>query len=783
MNKTKLLIAPNYIKEKLLREKEQSNELNDLKVITKEEFIKNIFFDYNEETILYLMDKYGYRETIAKEMINCMYYIDEKVNNSKIDSLIDLKEELLSNGLLIINPLYKIFLKNKDIEIIDYRIDNLFKKTLDGYEYKMINSSKKYKHNVVLEFSTIEEEIDYVFNKIGDLITNGIDINSIKILNYSDRYSNIINKLSKFYNIPVSDIGYSVYSTMIGIDFLDKLKTSKSFNDAYRFISNKYASESDQSINGIFLNICNTYNKYLDKYSFKNILELVTNKVLNTNIGINLQNKVELLPFKNYTFNDEYIFLIGFNQGELPTIYKNEDYLEDSEKDLIGMENSTIKNKYAKEEVIDFINKTRYLYMSYPLNHLEEKYYQSNLISENNISLGEKEIFTNSYSILYSKIKLSRYLDDLVKFGINSKELSKYYSNYKIDYSTYNNRFTGIDKNLLLKLLNNKLVLSYSSINNYNKCNFRYYLENILKINKYEESFQQRIGNLFHYLLSICINDNFNLDSEWDKYLSQYELSNKEKILLIKLKKELSFIISFVKKLHHDTGLTKHMLEQKISIDKSINNIDVRFTGIIDKLMYKDDLVALIDYKTGNPDININNVIYGIDMQLPIYWYLVVNSTLIKEPKFVGMYLQKILSPEQKINEEKTLEEQKENNLKLVGYSSSDMSRLEIFDPTYEDSIYIKSMKLTKDGRFNGYTKIINDEELNHLVDIIDNKINENRDNILKGEFNINPKQIGDELVGCEYCKYRDICFRKNEDIVSLKKYKDLSYLGGEEDA
>ena len=308
-------------------------------------------------------------------------------------------------------------------------------------------------------------------------------------------------------------------------------------------------------------------------------------------------------------------------------------------------------------------------------------------------------------------------------------------------------------------------------------------MENILKINKYEESFQQKIGNLFHYLLSICLDDNFDLDSEWNKYLKQYILSPKEEILLIKLKKELSFIINFVKKLHKDTGLTKHMLEQKISIDKSINNIEVRFTGIIDKLMYKNDLVALIDYKTGNPDINLGSVIYGIDMQLPIYWYLVVNSNLVKEPKFVGMYLQKVLSTEQKIDEEKTLEEQKENNLKLVGYSSSDIDRVQIFDPTYEDSIYIKSMKLTKDGRFNGYTKIINDEELNTLVDIIDNKINENRDNILKGEFNINPKQIGDDLVGCEYCKYRDICFRKNEDIVSLKKYKDLSYLGGEEDA
>ena len=188
MNKTKLIIAPNYIKEKLLREKEECNELNDLKIITREEFIKNIFFDYNEETILFLMDNYVIRETIAKEIINCLYYVNNKTNNSKIDNLLVTKDELISNNLLIMNPLYKVFLKDKDIEIIDYRIDNLFKKALEGYEFTVKETSNNYEHNMILEFSTIEGEIDYVFHKIGDLITSGIDINKIKIVNYSDRY-------------------------------------------------------------------------------------------------------------------------------------------------------------------------------------------------------------------------------------------------------------------------------------------------------------------------------------------------------------------------------------------------------------------------------------------------------------------------------------------------------------------------------------------------------------------------------------------------------------------
>ena len=45
--------------------------------------------------------------------------------------------------------------------------------------------------------------------------------------------------------------------------------------------------------------------------------------------------------------------------------------------------------------------------------------------------------------------------------------------------------------------------------------------------------------------------------------------------------------------------------------------------------MYKEkngeNLVSIIDYKTGDVDIKINNLIFGLSMQLPIYLYLVKN--------------------------------------------------------------------------------------------------------------------------------------------------------------
>ena len=92
-------------------------------------------------------------------------------------------------------------------------------------------------------------------------------------------------------------------------------------------------------------------------------------------------------------------------------------------------------------------------------------------------------------------------------------------------------------------------------------------------------------------------------------------------------------------------------------------------------------------------------------------------------------------------------------------------------------------MRVKSDGEFYHYTKVLSDDVLDMLVDYIDKVIEENITAILECDFRINPKQIGMDLVGCKYCKYKDICYVKNEDIVKLKEYSDMSFLGGDIDA
>lgn len=786
-----LLIIPKILKKKVLKRFDELEYLIPLKIITKDEFVKKMTFTYDERALLYLCDKYDYEASICKILLENMRYVShDNYNGTKLNDLYALKKELFDKNLIKEDKLFQKSVVGKRIYLYGFdKLDNFLKKILQGYNYEVIDDfDNEYSLPVVHEAQTLEEEVDFVFNQIGQLITDGVAINKIKIVNYSDKYSNVFHKLAKFYNLVIEDKGFSLMGTEIAQDYLYNLNLTKSFVETMAIIKEKYNDNSEIALKNInsLLNISNKYNSYLEEFSFNRIISFVQMEMKSTKVIINnYRDKIELLDLNYNLFDDDdYVFLIGFNQNELPKLYKDEDYLEDTLKCELGLETSSVRNKNEREKVLAFVKHVKNLVISYPLKHLSNNYYPSSMISENGFGVEPCTLSKKNYSMIYAKIKLTNYLDDFIKYGTVNPNLSLYYSNYKIDYLTYDNKFSGINVNKLIKRLNNKLILSYSAINNYNKCHFRYYLDNILKINKYEETFQIKVGNLFHYLLSICFKDNFDLDKEWEQYVSNLNLNDKEMVLLIKLKEEFILIIQFVRNLHQETFLTNCLMEHKIYIDKSVTGMAVSFMGVIDKLMYREKdgetLVSIIDYKTGNPDISLTKVAYGIDMQLPLYWYLVKMGNLVEKPAFVGFYLEKILHGELKRDNKKAYQDVKLDNLKLVGYSTVDKLRLERFDPTYENSKIIRGMKVKQDGEFMYYTKTLDDDILDKLVQFIDKIIEKNRDDILAGKFEINPKQIGLELVGCNYCKYKDICYRRNEDIVKLEEYRDLVFLGGD---
>ena len=285
------------------------------------------------------------------------------------------------------------------------------------------------------------------------------------------------------------------------------------------------------------------------------------------------------------------------------------------------------------------------------------------------------------------------------------------------------------------------------------------------------------LGSLYHEILSKAFDEKFDFEKEYNLFLEGKVFTAKEEFFLELLKENLKAVINIIKKQDKNSELNSSLYEQTITIDKS-RDLEITFMGIIDKIKYVEinntKYVAVIDYKTGFLHIDLNNLIYGLSMQLPTYLYLLSNF-YGQNIKIAGFYLQKIIHEKLTYQLNKNIEYEQEKLYRLEGYSNDDISILEKFDKTYENSKMIKSLKMSSKG-FYQYSKVLTSEEINNIINLVDKNIENAIDVILSRDFAINPKRIDNKNIGCEFCKFREICFYKEEDLVDFPKanYKEF---------
>ena len=765
----KILIINDYAKNTLLK---KINKLLNIKIITLSELKKNYIYDYDYKSVLYVSNKYNCIPSIARKYIENTYYINNEYKNKKIELLTKIKNDLEENNLLIKNNLYRKFLNNKDIVLynlkyVDKYYLNIIEELSSTNNIITYNEEKETSIKKIYRCNNSEEEISFVCSKICELIKSGIDINNIKLTNVKSDYTYIIRKTFKLFNIPINiKSDESIKSTMIVKKFkeLYNENISEVMDKISELITNNYEKD-------IYKSILNVVNKYSDS-SYMDVKEILFDDIDNIKIKRDeLKNAVNIIDFKSDLISDnDYVFLINFNEGIIPINHKDEDYLNDIEKNNLGIDTSFTLNEKETNEVIETIKTTHNLILTYSEYNQNNKIYvssaySSDILEEEKVNLN----FNNSNN--YNKLRLLSEKDDNNKYGTLSSDLLILSAHYKDEpYLTYNNKYKKISNNKLKNYLNKGLTLSYSSMNTFYQCSFRYYLDNILRVNKYEERFDAVLGSIFHEVLSKCfINDDYDVIHNYEKLISEstYSFNESEKFFLENLKNELLLIIDTIKEQLKYTSLKQAMHEKEIKIDIS-SDVKVTFKGFVDKILYDEfngeKIVVIIDYKTGNPLLNINNSIYGLDMQLPVYIYLIKSE--IKNVRIGGFYLQKILSNVSNIQKRK-------ESLKLQGYSNEDIDILEKVDSSYENSCVIKSLRTTQNG-FYSYSKIINDEQIDTLYNIVESKVKEARDKILNTEFDINPKEMDDKNIGCKFCKYKDICYITSSDIVKLKKIDNV---------
>ena len=764
-----ILVVPDNIKETIINKISRLDALYSYKILGLNQLKKMVCFDYGLDAISFVSKKLNVKPKIAKEYLEALYFIsDSSYNSSKLETLKTLKEELIKNNLLKFTDFSSLF-KNKSIVVAGF--DVISKQTKYflnklGVNYQIIENNLSNKViDSIYKFDTLENEVDAVCYQISMLLNNGIDINKIKIANINSDYYYTINRYFKMYNIPLSTKSnsslYSVYSVK---DFFNYAKTHN-LNDSLSYFIEKYSNQKE------------TYSKLveianelivLDEFDSDLLKELLLSKKTETNRYV---NAVEIIDVDNMLIDeDEYVFVLSINQGIYPYVYKNDDILSDDAKLQLGIDTSVELNLLAKKSFELLLKKSKNIVLSYKEKSSFTTFTKSYNIETENLSIKtfNKDTLL-SYSMLNDKLFLAKNLDKLYK-KVDDKNLKILFYNYPLSYKTYSHKFKPFNPEKIKAHIKEKNKrLSYSSVSNYFDCGFRYYLANVLGIDKYEPIMSAKLGTAFHFVLEESYKDGF--DFELSFMHAKNDIDDViTKFYFEKFKHVLKDIIAINSKNMGLSQLDKVLNEKEIIIPFK-GEITIEFKGIIDKIIYttkeEQTFLALIDYKTSSPTLNIDLIKYGFSLQLPIYLYLIKNTTEFKDAHVCGIYLQKLL-PE-KLSAGKDYYTELEKNLKLEGYSNSSLSILSMLDPGFEKSKMIKNMSITKEKRFNKKALVLSSKEMDEVVIQVENKIKEVIKAICTCDFPISPKIYDGKQMSCAFCNFKDVCCFRHEDYVYLK--------------
>ena len=625
-----LVITSNSNKKRILRKLNEEKKLVNIKFMSLDELLSSLSFSFDQKSIYHVMKEYGIKFDNAKVYLDNIKYISDKLDNDKMIKLKDIKE-LVKDDLIFDEEFIK-YIKNKKVCIYGYDyLTNYQKNILKDINYEVINNPVDNNTHNIYEFNKIDDEIVFVLSSINKLLREGIDINKIKIINVTDDYLFRLKFISNLFNIKINfNESKSIYETL---EFTSLLKSYKSGEEL---------KSDNKDILNRFVSIVNKYSFIDDK---DEQISMIINEAKNSKITSDeYENAVDIINLSELE-EDEYGFYLGFTEELAYSKYKDEDFFSDKEKKILGFETSDELNKIVKDNLINHIKSSKNLIITYSLASTFNIYYPSSLIEELEYEVIKNEKYDYTCSNLYNSLLLYKDIDKYIKYGDITPELELLFSNY--EYSDpFDNSFKGIDSNKLIKYIDN-LSLSYSSMNKFYECKFKYYLENILKITEDEETNAIVIGNLFHEVLSKMSNPSFDFDKEYEESNKELEMTNKDKFFINKLKEELRFVIETINKQYKYMSFDKSLEEERVAInfDKTIK---ITFKGFIDKALYKEIdgkvYMIIIDYKTGETKLDLNNNYYGLNLQLPVYLYLSDYINNIDNVEVLGFYIQKILN-------------------------------------------------------------------------------------------------------------------------------------------
>lgn len=535
------------------------------------------------------------------------------------------------------------------------------------------------------------------------------------------------------------------------------------------------------------------------------------------------------------------VFIIGLNDGNFPTVNKSEGFLNDDDRNEIkihGIElaKGTLEKIYEDNFNIykAFSTAEENLFLSYASSDSSGKALRSSILISKIKKIfpmlqQESDIINKSEDITIKESAFEELLNRLRDFrdgkDIDEKWFQIYniFNNdlewkYKLENAvkalSYRNIPDKISKENLDKMYGDTLQTSVSKLEQYRRCPFSYYLKYGLKLNDKEVSKIEAVdtGSFMHDVIDTFFEEleeqNIsakkaededierivnNIISEKMKLDRNYIFNTSAKYIRLvnRLKKivitSIKYIIQTIKQsefevLGHEIefGLNGKYEPIRICTDSGKT---VEIVGKIDRVDIAKNIdgtyVRIIDYKSSIKNIDLNQVVAGLQLQLLTY----LNETCKVEDFLpAGVLYFNLTEPRVQASNnmsDEDIEALIKQKFKMQGLILADVNILKMMDNKIEENGVsdIIPAGIKKNGEISSkYTRGITAEQFKYLQNYMDKIIKQISQEILSGNIDLRPSynvKVQKGKTPCEYCKYKSICrFDANN------KGNDYNYIG-----
>lgn len=270
--------------------------------------------------------------------------------------------------------------------------------------------------------------------------------------------------------------------------------------------------------------------------------------------------------------------------------------------------------------------------------------------------------------------------------------------------------------------------------------------------------------------------------------------TNRYRYLQVKLEKIVARVARVMRRHAQVSGFTPISLELPFGPGKPVppltftlaNGCKMEIVGRIDRVDKAEDhdrvLLRIIDYKSGAKDLNLDEVYYGLTLQMLAYLDVVITYSrrwlgLQADP--AGVLYFHVHDPELSLDEklsQEALEEELYKRFKMKGLLLEDEAALRLTDRhALAGRSAVAPFGMKKDGGLYRGSSVAGSSQFGALREYTRDVMETVGEKITDGQIDIAPYQLKGRMP-CTYCPYRSVCrFDRSQSGNNIRALKHIS--------